>query len=132
MKNLRTLQSTILVAFALTGLLGCSGVSDQPELGKVSGIVTLDGVPLQGVIVNFQPDTGRASTAETNSSGKYELVYIYGSNGAKVGNNNVSFRWPDGAENAKALPKKYVGKTELNADVKSGRNTFDWPLESSK
>lgn len=52
-----------LVAIALTCLLtaavGCGGVSDQPELGLVSGIVTLDEVPLSDVEVTFIPADGR-------------------------------------------------------------------------
>ena len=110
--------------------LGCGGPSDQPPLGRVSGNVTLDGSPLVGVIVNFQPETGRAATAETDAKGNYDLIYIYGTNGAKVGINKVSFRWPDGVEAKQAIPKKYSGATDLVAEVKSGRNKFDWELKS--
>ena len=116
-----------ILALALLTSVGC-GRGDQPELGRVTGKVTLDGKPLDGVIVNFQPETGRAATAETDSEGNYDLVYIYGSNGAKVGKNAVSFRWPDGAEGKRPLPPKYAGKSELTADVQGGRNTFDWEL----
>jgi hypothetical protein len=108
---------------------GC-GVSDQPALGRVTGKVTLDGEPLSGVIVNFQPESGRAATAETDASGYYDLVYIYGSNGAKVGNNTVSFRWPDGVEGKKPLPKAYTGATGKVVDVKAGRNKLDWEMKS--
>ena len=98
-----TAQLLILAVLLLAGA-GCFGVSDQPELGRVTGTVTLDGQPLAGVIVNFQPESGRAATAESDSKGYYDLVYIYGSNGAKVGKNAVSFRWPDGSEGKKPIP----------------------------
>ena len=110
-------------------VLGC-GVSDQPPLGRVTGKVTLDGQPLVGVIVNFQPETGRAATAETDASGNYDLIYIYGTNGTKVGKNTVSFRWPDGVEGKQPLPKAYTGATNQVVDIKAGRNKLDWELKS--
>lgn len=124
-----TAQLLILAVLLLAGA-GCFGVSDQPELGRVTGIVTLDGQPLAGVIVNFQPESGRAATAESDSKGYYDLVYIYGSNGAKVGKNAVSFRWPDGSEGKKPIPAKFAGKSELTADVKAGQNDLNWDLKS--
>ena len=110
-------------------VIGCAP-SDQPPLGRVYGKVTLDGEPLAGVIVNFQPESGRAATAETDAKGNYDLIYVYGTNGAKVGNNTVSFRWPDGVEGKKPLPKKYSGATKEVVEVKSGRNTLNWELTS--
>ena len=119
----------LLVLVASVASVGCTP-SDQPPIGRVLGKVTLDGQPLAGVIINFQPESGRASTAETDAQGNYDLVYVYGTNGAKVGNNTVSFRWPDGSEGKKALPKKYTGATKEVVEVKSGRNTLNWELTS--
>lgn len=124
MNWLKSLSCVLLVV-----IVGCTP-SDQPPLGRVYGKVTLDGEPLAGVIVNFQPESGRVSTAETDAQGKYDLIYIYGTNGAKVGKNTVSFRWPDGVEGKKPLPKKYTGATKEVVEVKSGRNTLDWELTS--
>lgn len=124
MNWLKSLSLIVLVA-----VVGCTP-SDQPPIGRVYGKVTLDGEPLVGVIINFQPESGRASTAETDAQGNYDLVYVYGTNGAKVGNNTVSFRWPDGVEGKKALPKKYTGNTKEIVEVKSGRNTLNWELTS--
>ncbi len=50
----------------LVSAVGCTP-SDQPPLGRVYGKVTLDGEPLAGVIVNFQPESGRVATAETDA-----------------------------------------------------------------
>lgn len=121
------LKNFVLVM--LVAVVGCTP-SDQPPLGRVYGKVTLDGEPLAGVIVNFQPESGRVSTAETDAQGNYDLIYIYGTNGAKVGKNTVSFRWPDGVEGKKPLPKKYTGVTQEVVEVKSGRNTLNWELTS--
>ncbi|MFH1267526.1 MAG: hypothetical protein ABIK89_17525 [Planctomycetota bacterium] len=119
----------LFLSAMLLGSVGCNR-GDQPELGKARGTVTLDGKPLAGVIIRFHPQTGRAGTATTDSDGKYDLVYTYGVNGAKVGPNTVSFAWPDGEAGGSPIPGKYAGESELKVEVKAGKNTFDFPLES--
>ena len=107
---------------------GCSN-GDRPPLGQVSGTVTLDGEPLYGVIVMFKPDEGRPATGVTDAEGKYQLVYRYGVNGAKIGPNTISFAYPTG-ESGAPIPEKYAGKTTLKEEVKSGSNTFNFALSS--
>ncbi|QDU40708.1 hypothetical protein Mal4_50660 [Maioricimonas rarisocia] len=69
---------------------GCSR-SDLPELGEVSGHVTLDGEPLSNAIVNFTPvGEGRPSTAQTDADGYYSLQYLAGVNGALIGEHVVT------------------------------------------
>lgn len=69
---------------------GC-GRSDLPELGTVSGTVTLDGQPLADAIVNFTPvQAGRPSTGQTDSSGHYTLLYVADVEGAVVGKHSVT------------------------------------------
>lgn len=128
---------------------GCGGRSDQPELGQVTGTITLDGKPLVGIAVVFQPDSGRPARGMTDADGKYELTYIRNTKGTKVGPNRVEIapsedgeaEEPEVAEGeAKPAPKRKSGKpsiparynvrTELNADVKPGENKFDFALES--
>ena len=70
-------------------LLGC-GNSDQPELGAVSGTVTLNGAPLSHVEISFAPELGRPSYGETDDKGKYELIYIRDTKGARIGKHKVS------------------------------------------
>ena len=115
-----------LLAFSV----GCGGSSDQPELGDVSGVVTLDGKPVVGVNVVFKPDMGRAAAANTDAEGKYTLQYLDGVEGCKLGPNTVSFDWPPGATNAVGIPAKYNGDAAFKFDVKSGSNTFDLKMES--
>ena len=115
----------VLVAMVLTG---CGGADDTPSLGYVTGKVTLNGTPLEGVILVFKPDNGRAATGTTNAEGEYELEFAYGVNGCKVGPNNVALELPLGSTKAKALPPRYTSQSELEADVKEGSNTFDFPL----
>ncbi|MGN6134638.1 MAG: Ig-like domain-containing protein [Aureliella sp.] len=129
---------------------GCGGPSDQPELGQVTGTVTLDGKPLSGVAVVFQPVSGRPATGMTDAEGKYELTYIRETKGTKVGSNRVEIApsedgeaeesADEGEESAAGAPQAKPGKpkvparynveSELKVDVKPGENTFDFKLES--
>jgi len=111
------------------GIIGCSQ-GDRPELGLVRGTVTLDGKALSGVIVQFEPEEGRAAAAETDADGNYDLIYVHGLKGARLGVNMVSIAWPDGEPGPVPIPARYGAKSELTADVQAGKNRFDFPLES--
>lgn len=155
MMNKSMMMNRIFVKLLGLGLLmlfhvGCSSRGDQPELGTVTGTITLDSEPLAGVAVVFQPDNGRPSRGMTDSQGKYELTYIRQTKGAKVGPHRVEIAPSEEGEveeaeaNAgeepeasakpksgkRAVPARYNVKSELKADVKSGANTFDFALES--
>ena len=73
-----------LIAVAMIGLsnFGCGG--DTPPLGQVTGTVTLDGKPVDGATIQFEPTTSGLPTAfgRTDSQGKYELWYSRGNKGA--------------------------------------------------
>ena len=64
-------------------LVGCGGLRVVP----VSGKVTLDGKPLKGAVVSFNPDQAKgnnqrvSSTGRINGDGQYE---IYTDDGSKV------------------------------------------------
>ncbi len=108
---------------------GCRS-GDQPELGDVSGTVTLDGKPLGGVIIVFKPDVGRSAAGITDAQGKYsDLEYLYGVPGAKIGPNTVTFEYEIDASGP-PIPAKYTGADGYKVDVKAGANTFDFPLDS--
>ena len=81
----------LLLAIGVPCLAGCGRGSDQPELGEVSGTVTLDGQPLQEVIVHFTPTgEGRPSVGQTDENGQYSLLYVADSAGAIVGEHAVT------------------------------------------
>ena len=118
----------------LVCLAGCGG-PEHPEVGRVSGVVTLDGQPLAEATVMFQPTNGRASIATTDSAGKYSLIYLDGVPGAKLGAHTVIIRTEIPGEDGQPpiakekLPKKYHENTELTAEVKRGSNTFNFELK---
>ena len=91
--------------------LGC-GSGDQPELGTVAGIVTLDGKPLPNVELSFAPDNGRPSYGETSQDGKFELVYIRDVKGAKVGRHNITVHSKK-VDNSKLKPVEVQAGTNL-------------------
>ncbi|MDX1969272.1 MAG: hypothetical protein SFV23_18995 [Planctomycetaceae bacterium] len=78
----------------LTGLLGCGG-DGRPRLIPVSGTVTLDGNPLEGAIVGFQPIADakekfqRPPGGITDAAGKFVLGTYDKTDGAPVGKYKV-------------------------------------------
>ncbi|WP_417391838.1 hypothetical protein [Gimesia sp.] len=138
MKLLKSFESLCLFLLSFCLLTGCgdSGGSDQPDLGTVTGVVTMDGQPLSNVMVSFSPENGRPSIARTDEAGNYELGYLAETKGAVIGKHTVSITTPQenptppGQVYKDPIPAKYNSKTTLTADVKAGDNTFDFQLES--
>lgn len=138
MKLLKPFEIVCLSIFTLFIATGCGdgGGSDQPDLGTVTGVVTMDGKPLANVTVVFTPTAGRPSNAKTDAAGNYELGYLRDTRGAVIGSHQVSISTPQenptppGQVYKDPIPAKYNTKTTLTADVKEGANTFDFQLES--
>jgi hypothetical protein len=118
-------------------VVGCWGPSN---VGGVSGKVTLGGQPLPNALITFSPtaEGGSSGVGQTDSEGNYTLSYAAGVRGAQEGENVVritTYREADpDAEPPQAavpekVPAKYNSKSELKVEVKSGSNTFDFPLE---
>lgn len=151
MKTIQDGFGVVALSLMALSLSGCGGRGDQPELGQVSGTVTLDGQPLSGIAVVFTPDDGRPSRAKTDSEGKYQLTYVGRTQGAKLGHHRVEIApSEEGDEEAEEtgdtentaaakrpanagkvrIPPRYNIQSELEADVKPGENVFDFQLES--
>jgi hypothetical protein len=117
--------------------VGCGG--SGPELAPVTGVVTLDGKPVEGKQVSFTPKTftpdtesGRSSVGFTDKDGRYELYYTAQKKGALITEHIVTIATPEGIyppvpEN---IPSKYRIDTELTAVVEDTNNVIDFPLES--
>ena len=136
--------------------IGCG--SGGPELGPVTGKVTLDGKPVTNGLVTFMPiGGGRPATGKTDANGQYALIGVDGK-GALLGQHRVTVTTvaeavvvtemrSDSAEYAKQavanpsdynsakvvepIPERYNTKTELTKEVKSGDNVIDLELTSS-
>lgn len=121
----------------LGGCLG--GAGDQPEIGAVTGMITLDGKPVPWAKIYFDPlPGGRTSTAVSDDNGNYELEYNLTNKGAKVGKHAVRVitRW-DPDEDPKLpkglperIPKRYHAAGELEFEVRGEANVIDLQLTS--
>lgn len=133
----------LLVVLASLLAAGCGG--SDADLAPVRGSVTLDGEPLAGARVEFDPvpeamargkSTGSASYGVTDSSGRYTLQYTPEREGALVGEHIVRITTrsmtvdADGKEVLvpERLPPKFHLDSALTREVKPGSNTFDFPL----
>lgn len=85
--------SDILCLFLISQFsLGCGG-QDGPLIAPVKGVVTANGKPVEGAIVNFTvKDYSRLSTGVTNDKGEYQLTTMNTNDGAVVGENQVAIR----------------------------------------
>lgn len=112
--------------------LGCSD-GDRPPIGRVKGLVTIDGQPAEGLGVLFSQQGFRSSSGMTNERGEYELKYVKDTMGAAVGTHKVRIEYvsQEGAVARRAtIPEKYNRKSELTAKVESGTNEFNFDLQT--
>ncbi len=81
------ISSAILIS--IISLHGCG--RSGPQLGEVSGRVTVNGQPGRNLSVTFAPAVGgRPSMATTDDEGHYELLFSGTTMGAMVGEHSVS------------------------------------------
>ena len=129
--------ASVVLAILLAATHGCNRAGGPP-LGKVSGVVTLDGQPLADAIVTFAPPTGRPSQGITGSDGRYTLAYTADEQGAMVGDHVVRISTdryverPGGAveQMVEKVPAKYHAESTLTATVKAGTNELPFDLQS--
>ena len=124
-----------LVATLCCVLVGCDA---GPDIAPVTGVVTQDGEPLAGAMIEFQPDSGAPSYGYTDETGRYEIQYQVDRMGALLGHHYVSVTTAGEKTDPKtdttinvpeSVPTKYNDPTELEFEVKKGKNTFDIAIE---
>ena len=125
-QNVRLSARSLCVAAFL--VIGCSS---GDEVGRVAGVVTVDGSPLAGVHVTFQPDNGRRCQGVTDAGGNYELLYKPGESSVPVGQYRVVITTATERSPVEKLPPRYNRATELTREVKSGANELNFELDSS-
>jgi len=127
---MKRIGSAVVFAAAIAVCSGCDRGVELPELGEVTGTITLDGKPLEGANVMFEPrGEGVMSAGRTDSTGKYELRYLLPGTtnvkGAVIGKHAVRIeRLPEPGREADAmvLPPRYNVESTMTADVKPGKN----------
>jgi hypothetical protein len=124
---------TLLVSLGLATLF--AGCEQRPYgLAPVSGVVTLDGNPVPGAQVSFQPqggsgneNPGPGSAGVCDDSGRYVLTTIRNEPGAVPGSHAVRIYGPKTSVNSgsdtdapgkkELFPPRYNFQTELTFDV---------------
>ena len=124
---------------------GCGG--GEFSVAPVSGVVTLDGEPLAGAHVSFEPVSARednragpGSFGTTDSVGRYQLETLDERNGAVVGNHRITIRTfhAERGNNGEMvitqkeiLPDRYHASSELTMEVpRGGTDQANFQLES--
>ncbi len=130
----RGLASTLFALVLAVVATGCGEAPPKipiPELGKVSGKVTLGGEPLAGATVVFEPadlaPDRRESRAVTGADGTYEMIYIDDVKGAVLG--PLTVRITKLENERQIVPEKYNESSQDVREVKAGENTFDFDLQ---
>ena len=142
--NSKSFISLLCVIF----IVGCSGGSnvDYSGLGliKVTGVVTLNGVPLPDVTVLFESPDGQFSYGVTDEKGQYRLAYDSDTAGVTPGEKIIriskkpmseegdEFESEDeelsSTKQKETLPTKFNTKSDLKMTVPS--SSYDIELHS--
>lgn len=128
----------VLVLLLAIGMIAGCG---NDGLEKVTGVVTLDGQPLENAQIEFIPtgETGSSAYGRTDSDGEFVLEFSGSSKGAMPGEYQVGISTYDVADpdnnipaKDEVVPKKYRGDgSELIRTVKEGeKNHFEFELTS--
>ncbi len=117
-------------------LVGCSGASDTPDLGQVTGVISKGTTPVTNATVVFTPEgekSGAAATGRTNDQGEYSLTYTGGLKGAPVGMSKVKIVIEElSTDESKPVPPPVMYLPEKSAAVVSGENVINFDLAGIK
>ena len=124
-------QYFVLVPLISLILAGCGG-SDRPSLAPASGIVTLNGEPVEGASLTFVPVAGgRPGSGVTDAQGRYSIKTYEDASGATVGEHKVSVIKISGPGvyvmqgDAPAEPPASAGSAKDGSDSLSEIEVFD-------
>ena len=121
---------TVVCAACCLAAVGCERPSNLPELGQVTGVVTLNGEPVVGAEIQFCPDNARRSQGTTDEQGRFILHYPEDVTGAVVGNHTIRVMKSVGIALAEAIPPEFNRYSTLRREVKPGQNVIDIELIS--
>ena len=130
----RTDRFHFLFLFITAATVFITGCSRGPKLNEVTGRVTLDGTPQEGIVVTFEPVSGKTATgmATTGTGGAYTIYYPGDAAGIPAGEYQVRFTPAETDDGPPKwdIPEKYNRKTEVTATVKEGKNECNFDLKT--
>lgn len=119
----------------------------HPPLGRVTGVVTLDGKPLPFASITFVPlqkfykeksSSGKekefsvaSATATSDAQGRYTAYYAPDIPGVAVGDHLIEVNLQD-ANGVEMIPYRFNSRTILKCTVQKGSNPCDIPVESTR
>lgn len=134
MQALNRMRPWALIALAIF----CGGCSEGLPLAPVSGVVTLDGKPVKGALLEFVPQQpgGSTSYGTTDENGRYKMYFGTSETGAFIGKSLVRITSDDrvsiaGKElSGEIFPRKYNTNSQQFVEIAKGSNEFDFKCES--
>lgn len=141
---MRSVSGLVVVLAMSLLIVGCGG---NEKLAPVSGVVTLNGDPVEGATVTFTPvgttdKEAPTSFGVTDEEGRYTLKTGAGDAGAFIGKNRVSIvKQKGGKDDAddsqlefeSEIPPEYNENTTLQFEVpKEGSTEADFKLKAEK
>ena len=123
-----------LLSLMVLVVVGCG--AGGPELGEVSGIVTLDGKPVPNAFVTFAPEAaGRPSQAKTDEEGRYKLQFSPSREGALLGHHDVRVSTQDiddaGRSLPERIPEQYHAQGSIPVTIREGANEINLELTTT-
>jgi hypothetical protein len=137
MKSLLPLLPSVLICFLCLLSGGCSQRSGLP-LAPTSGVVTLNGVPVENASLEFIADRGGVAYGKTDASGRYTMYFGNSGTGAILGKNLVRISSGDKVtvggkkyQSTEVFPKQYHSESQQYVEVAKGSNQLDFACEST-
>ena len=133
MVRLTSLPLSCIASVILAGIAGC-GDDGLPNTGSVTGTITLNGEPIQGVQLEFTPSEKiRPSYGMTDSKGQYKAQFVTVKSGVALGPCVVRLFIYRGDSEKQYLPAKYnvdaSKNSDFNLDVKENGLVFNCDIK---
>ena len=113
------LKVAVALAASMGFLCGCGG--ERPI--KVSGKITINGEPVEGIKVQFVPvlASGRPASGSTDKDGQFELTAVENNDGAFPGEYKVVLVYAPALETGPGDSTKDVMKKAMDQQTKDAR-----------
>ncbi len=128
----RKTACTLLPVLGLVVAVGCGG-GDRIPTGGVTGTITVNGEPVEGLIVRFVPEGKvRPAAGRTDAAGYYEAQLLADQSGVPQGKCRIEFGLykGDGTRNFLEPFNEARGEDlELNPTITSESRVFDYDIQ---